>query len=276
MHIPWCCRLISRASAQRLTRTSILAHLPGGEEDTADTEGVEDGAEGAGPRKRKIRSGVSTLESNEENLCLKDLEYQITTDPLFQKTSASFDEGGAKGMLLNNLNVQNGCQIVFDSSDAIDEGSAEDGASPVDDDELELGDLAGELNDLFSSIGGAELTPGFTQFRLGHMNPQAAETSLVIGMRICSPRVRLLVDLAVCLRSSSLVYYCLQRKCLRPSTTMTLGHLLTMARISMTMMTVLGHRMTAWTSPQLKARSMLSQAHRRSQAQKSLLTSRSR
>ena len=147
-----------------------------------DNEGFE------GPRKRKIRSGVSTLESNGENLNLKDLEYQITTDPLFQKTSASFDEGGAKGMLLNNLNVQNGCQIVFDSSDAIDEGYAEASGSP-EDDELELGDLAGELNDLFSSIGGAELTPGFTQFRLGHMNPQAAEKSLVIGKSIRSPNV---------------------------------------------------------------------------------------
>lgn len=155
-----------------------------GEEEAADVEDVEDGAEGAGPRKRKIRSGVSTLESNEENLTLKDLEYQITTDPLFQKTSASFDEGGARGMLLNNLNVQNGCQIVFDSSDAIDEGSAEDSACPVDDDELELGDLGGELNDLLSSIGGAELTPGFTRFRLDHMNPQAVEKSLVIGTSI--------------------------------------------------------------------------------------------
>ena len=166
-----------------LIRTSTLAHLPGGEEDAADTEGVEDDAEDAGPRKRKIRSGGSTLESNSENLNLKDLEYQITTDPLFQKTSASFDEGGAKGMLLNNLSVQNGCQIVFDSSDAIDDGSINREGSP-DDDELELGDLAGELNDLLSSIGGAELTPGFTQFRLGHTKPQAAGNSLVIGASV--------------------------------------------------------------------------------------------
>lgn len=155
------------------------ANSAGGEEEAADSEGAEEGAEGAGPRKRKIRSGGSTLESNADNLNLKDLEYQISTDPLFQKTSASFDEGGAKGMLLNNLFVQNGCQIVFDSSDAIDE-TPEDDEVP-DDDELDLGDLAGELNDLFSSIGGAELTPGFTQFRLGHADPKATEKSLVIG-----------------------------------------------------------------------------------------------
>eukprot|EP01043_Picozoa_sp_COSAG02_P070699 COSAG02_NODE_12627_length_1517_cov_3.346262_2_plen_274_part_00 len=211
LHISWCCRPIPHTVAQPLTRTSTFCHLPAGEEDAADTEGVENDEGGEGPRKRKIRSGVSTLENNEENLNLKDLEYQITTDPLFQKTSASFDEGGAKGMLLNNLNVQNGCQIVFDSSDAIDEGSAEANDSPEGDDELELGDLAGEINDLFSSIGGAELTPGFTQFRLGHMNPQATEKSLVIGKSIYSPCLPFRCLLALLLRSSSLVCYAHRR-----------------------------------------------------------------
>ena len=35
--------------------------------------------------------------------CRYDLEYEI--DPLFQQTSAKFDEAGAKGLLLNNLSV---------------------------------------------------------------------------------------------------------------------------------------------------------------------------
>ncbi|RHY11960.1 hypothetical protein DYB25_011065, partial [Aphanomyces astaci] len=43
-----------------------------------------------------------------------DLEFQV--DPLFQKMSQAFDEGGAKGMLLVNLSVHNGCKIVLDSS----------------------------------------------------------------------------------------------------------------------------------------------------------------
>lgn len=32
----------------------------------------------------------------------------------------AFDEGGARGMLLNNLGVHNGCSIMFDSVDARD------------------------------------------------------------------------------------------------------------------------------------------------------------
>jgi condensin complex subunit 2 len=39
----------------------------------------------------------------------------FTVDPLFQQTSAQFDEGGAKGLLLNTLSVFQGCEIVFDS-----------------------------------------------------------------------------------------------------------------------------------------------------------------
>lgn len=45
-----------------------------------------------------------------------DSAYDI--DPLFHKMSKSFDEGGAKGLLLGNLGVsENGCHIVFDSKE---------------------------------------------------------------------------------------------------------------------------------------------------------------
>ncbi|KAE8673064.1 Condensin complex subunit 2 [Hibiscus syriacus] len=36
-------------------------------------------------------------------------------DPLYHQTSAQFDEGGAKGLLLNNLGVYAGCRVLFDS-----------------------------------------------------------------------------------------------------------------------------------------------------------------
>lgn len=38
---------------------------------------------------------------NNINMKSVDLEFQV--DPLFQKMSQAFDEGGAKGMLLVNL-----------------------------------------------------------------------------------------------------------------------------------------------------------------------------
>ena len=36
------------------------------------------------------------------------------------QTSAAFDEGGARGLLLNHLTVQSSCELVFDSQDVID------------------------------------------------------------------------------------------------------------------------------------------------------------
>lgn len=39
----------------------------------------------------------------------------FAVDPLYHQTSAQFDEGGAKGLLLNNLGVYGNCRVLFDS-----------------------------------------------------------------------------------------------------------------------------------------------------------------
>lgn len=39
----------------------------------------------------------------------------FTVDPLYHQSSAQCDEGGAKGLLLNNLGVYGGCKVIFDS-----------------------------------------------------------------------------------------------------------------------------------------------------------------
>lgn len=46
-------------------------------------------------------------------------------DPLFKKASADFDEGGAKGLLLNHLAIDAQGRIVFDSSDDAGDATAE-------------------------------------------------------------------------------------------------------------------------------------------------------
>ncbi len=46
-------------------------------------------------------------------------------DPLFKKAAADFDEGGAKGLLLNHLAIDSSGRIVFDSSDDVGDASAE-------------------------------------------------------------------------------------------------------------------------------------------------------
>lgn len=47
------------------------------------------------------------------NACLVVAAFAV--DPLYHQTSAQFDEGGAKGLLLNTLGVYGGCRVLFDS-----------------------------------------------------------------------------------------------------------------------------------------------------------------
>lgn len=58
------------------------------------------------------------------------MELEFAVDPLFKKMSADFDEGGAKGLLLNHLSIDSEGRIVFDSSDDVDETTT--GPEPMD------------------------------------------------------------------------------------------------------------------------------------------------
>eukprot|EP01132_Coremiostelium_polycephalum_P011102 gene11102-13583_t len=72
-----------------------------------------------GDKKKRKKSGVNTLESNLDNITTKKFDLQFMVDPLFGKTSAAFDEGGAKGLLLNQLSIYGQCKLVFDSNESL-------------------------------------------------------------------------------------------------------------------------------------------------------------
>ncbi|KAL8836552.1 MAG: hypothetical protein Q9170_002872 [Blastenia crenularia] len=96
--------------------------------DGEDEDGVE-GDDGTKKRQRKRarstgffltypqRASEATLAPSFASLQLKKFELEFSVDPLFKKASADFDEGGAKGLLLNHLSIDAEGRIVFDSSD---------------------------------------------------------------------------------------------------------------------------------------------------------------
>ncbi|CAK7349006.1 unnamed protein product [Dovyalis caffra] len=93
-----------------------------GLEDEAGTvEGVnaDNGQEESHSKKEteKKISPLSTLEPSFEALNVKKFDVAFAVDPLYHQTSAQFDEGGAKGLLLNNLGVYGGCRVLFDSQE---------------------------------------------------------------------------------------------------------------------------------------------------------------
>ncbi|KAI2466640.1 barren [Annulohypoxylon bovei var. microspora] len=95
--------------------------------------------------KKRQRSSETTLVPSFASLQLKKFELEFGVDPLFKKASADFDEGGAKGLLLNHLMIDGQGRIVFDSSDDANDASAkgskprrrEDAAADEDDEEAD-------------------------------------------------------------------------------------------------------------------------------------------
>ncbi|KAI8720749.1 Condensin complex subunit 2 [Fusarium sp. LHS14.1] len=95
----------------------------GEEGDESDEEELdENGNVKKKPKKKTQRSSEATLAPSFNSLQLKKFELEFAVDPLFKKASADFDEGGAKGLLLNHLMIDSQGRIVFDSSD--DSGDA--------------------------------------------------------------------------------------------------------------------------------------------------------
>lgn len=164
------------------------------EDDDGEDELGEDGE--AGPRKKRSRAKEPTLVKSFNQLAVKKLDLEFTVDPLFKKTSADFDEGGAGGLLMNHLGVDSKARVVFDASDVPgqdDMEEEEETSSPAIDedddgdvtemgrqvDEQEQVDLSklrsklfgqndfahGEEDALGSLLGGMTICPTFSTFR---------------------------------------------------------------------------------------------------------------
>ncbi|KAJ1649599.1 hypothetical protein IWQ61_009366, partial [Dispira simplex] len=90
------------------------------DEDDADELGADDDTNGQSGVKARRRAAQSdnTLAKDFAAISIKKFDLEFTVDPLFKKTSADFDEGGARGLLLNHLTVDSDGKIIFDAGDA--------------------------------------------------------------------------------------------------------------------------------------------------------------
>jgi condensin complex subunit 2 len=90
---------------------------------------------------------------------LKKFDLEFSVDPLFKKTSADFDEGGAKGLLLNHLSLDGEGRIVFDAGDTVLEEDEEEAEISKDEGlDLDLTDLQG--NPLLLLSNSSPILPG--------------------------------------------------------------------------------------------------------------------
>lgn len=153
-----------------------------------DAEGEEDDGTQK-KRKRRAARAAETLATDFAQLQNKKMELEFSVDPLFKKASADFDEGGAKGLLLNHLAIDDQGRIVFDSSDDANNASAVDPratpapeaagrprreetphSEPTFNIEVDISGLAAKYFPDLSRLDEQDVCPSMKTFDLGDVN----------------------------------------------------------------------------------------------------------
>ena len=158
----------SRVDSVGTETGKLLSNLANEGRDDDDGNG-SDNPEGGEPsqsqRKRKGYRSESTLAKNPAQLRTKKLDLEFSVDPLFRKTCADFDEGGAQGLLMNHLGLtvtpDGSLRVVFDASDSIARDDEEEQPLEEPRDDVDLSYLRGEFLHSMSHCSG--LTNSFVR-----------------------------------------------------------------------------------------------------------------
>lgn len=106
-------------------------------------------------KKANNRGPATTLAKDPSQLKNKKPDLEFAVDPLFRKTCADFDEGGASGLLMNHLSLgigSEGCmRVIFDASDSMGKVEEEDVIEEPEDD-VDLSFLRSKLFSLLNSL----------------------------------------------------------------------------------------------------------------------------
>lgn len=102
----------------------VLSGLGGGKTVNDDepecADGDEENSEAATKAKKKKKGKAHTIETNLKNINIDKFDLEFEVDPMFQMMSTAFDEGGARGLLLNRLHCfDSSQQLVLDSSTVV-------------------------------------------------------------------------------------------------------------------------------------------------------------
>ncbi|KAF2844362.1 barren [Plenodomus tracheiphilus IPT5] len=153
----------------------------GDDDAEGEDEDAEEGEDGQKKRRRKKALSEDTLASSFSQLQNKKMELEFSVDPLFKKASADFDEGGAKGLLLNHLAIDGHGRIVFDSSDDANDATPEDSqATPApegpsddrssEDIEIDVLGLAAKYFPDLTVLDEQDICPSMKTFDLSDVN----------------------------------------------------------------------------------------------------------
>lgn len=120
-----------------LAQKKLSEKQPDADQNSGDGEGGGNGSEGSAEddiqidpstglpvarddgirTKRRVHNRVlETTLVDFDSIKMKELDQELNIDPLFKKALVDFDEGGAKSLLLNTLNIDRNVRVVFDAA----------------------------------------------------------------------------------------------------------------------------------------------------------------
>ncbi|TIC19390.1 barren [Wallemia mellicola] len=135
-------------------------------EDESDAEEV---TEKVSKKRRAPRTG-STLVSDFNSIKAKEFELELAVDPLFKKTSADFDEGGAGGLLMNHLGVDGVGRVIFDSSDVVMVEDEDEYQGTDQDPRIDIKELQSKFLSSIQELDEKEICPSLSTFKFS-LNP---------------------------------------------------------------------------------------------------------
>ncbi|KAG5437526.1 hypothetical protein PCANB_000954 [Pneumocystis canis] len=116
-------------------------------------------------KRNRNKQSEATLVKDFSVLQVKKFDLEFSVNPLFKKILADFDEGGAKGLLLNHLFIDRQGRIIFDADDAIS-----DEIDPVHNnentDDIDLSALYEKFTSIMSTLDSNEICPSLKNFNL--------------------------------------------------------------------------------------------------------------
>ncbi|CCJ28307.1 unnamed protein product, partial [Pneumocystis jirovecii] len=110
----------SRVDSAATETGKLLSGLTCGESSKVQDNPTDDDINMEFEKQKKTKNkSEATLVKDFSALQVKKFDLEFSINPLFKKILVDFDEGGAKGLLLNHLFIDRRGKVIFDADDAI-------------------------------------------------------------------------------------------------------------------------------------------------------------
>ncbi|EIW79209.1 barren [Coniophora puteana RWD-64-598 SS2] len=144
------------------------------EEEDEPTSDNPDGQDPSQAKKRKKTHRHEATLAKDVSQLKKKVDTEFKVDPLFRKTCADFDEGGAQGLLMNHLSLgmgsSGGLRVVFDASDAMGRVAEDEEDEQEPEEDVDLSYLRQHFLPDLDDLEDKEITHSITGFSFSQAN----------------------------------------------------------------------------------------------------------